>query len=134
MARAAFEEARVTIPPASLFFRTTLEDFELEGVALMSIRKCLVSSQRRAGIRRTWADPDRFDINAARDGESDWVRRGHSQLCRADDGAPWKQKYSFAHGPKGTQQIELADRPQVRLQPGLRGLSSLRWRLVRKSR
>jgi len=80
-----------------------------------------------------WADPDRFEITrrvtAAQIGYGAGI---HS--CVAQMMAPVEAEVFFRSLAQKVHSIELAGRPQLRLQPGLRGLSSLPLRLVRKSR
>jgi len=133
LARAAFEEATRYDSSSQSLFRTTLEDFEFEGVPLMKHQKVLVLIGAAGRDPAKWADPDRFEITrrvtAAQIGYGAGI---HS--CVAQMMARLEAEVFFRSLAQKVRSIELAGAPQVRLQPGLRGLSSLPLRLIRKSR
>jgi len=62
LARAAFEEATRYDSSSQSLFRTTLEDFEFEGVPLAKHQKVLVLIGAAGRDPAKWSDPDRFDI------------------------------------------------------------------------
>jgi cytochrome P450 len=133
LARAAFEEATRYDSSSQSLFRTTVEDFECEGVPLMRHQKVLVLIGAAGRDPAKWADPDRFDImrrvTASQIGYGAGI---HS--CVAQMMARLEAEVFFRSLAQKVHSIEPAGSPQVRLQPGLRGLSSLPLRLIRKSR
>jgi cytochrome P450 len=133
LARAAFEEATRYDSSSQSLFRTTLEDFEFEGVPLMRHQKVLVLIGAAGRDPVKWADPDRFDImRRVTAGQIGYGAGIHS--CVAQMMARLEAEVFFRSLAQKVHSIELAGTPQVRLQPGLRGLSSLPLRLTRKSR
>lgn len=133
LARAAFEEATRYDSSSQSLFRTTVEDFEFEGVPLQRHQKVLVLIGAAGRDPAKWPDPDRFDIlrrvTASQIGYGAGI---HS--CVAQMMARLEAEVFFRSLAQKVHSIELAGPPQVRLQPGLRGLSSLPLRLIRKPR
>jgi 4-methoxybenzoate monooxygenase (O-demethylating) len=132
LARAAFEEATRYDSSSQSLFRTTLEEFDFEGVRLEKHQKVLVLIGAAGRDPAKWADPDRFDITRRVTANQIGYGAGiHS--CVAQMMARLEAEIFFRVLAQKVQSIELAGSPQLRLQPGLRGLSSLPLRLIRKS-
>jgi cytochrome P450 len=133
LARAAFEEATRYDSSSQSLFRTTVEDVEFEGVSLERHQKVLVLIGAAGRDPAKWPNPDRFDIlrrvTASQIGYGAGI---HS--CVAQMMARLEAEVFFRSLAQKVHSIELAGSPQIRLQPGLRGLSSLPLRLTRKSR
>jgi cytochrome P450 len=132
LARAAFEEATRYDSSSQSLFRTTLEAFEFEGVPLGKHQKVLVLIGAAGRDPRKWADPDRFDITRrvtpAQIGYGAGVHSCVAQMMARLEGEVFFQTLA-----RKVEWIELAGPAQLRLQPGLRGLTSLPVRLIRKS-
>jgi 4-methoxybenzoate monooxygenase (O-demethylating) len=131
LARAAFEEATRYDSSSQSLFRTTLEACEFSGVPLDKHQKVLVLLGAAGRDPAKWNDPDKFDIT--RRVTSAQVGYGvgiHS--CIAQMLARLEADVFFRALARKVQSIELAGTPRLRLQPGLRGLSSLPVRLIRK--
>jgi len=132
MARAAFEEATRYDSSSQSLFRTTLEDFELDAVPLRRHQKVLVLIGAAGRDPAKWADPDKFDITRRVTASQIGYGAGiHS--CVAQMMARLEAEVFLRALAQKVERIELTGRPQLRLQPGLRGLSSLPIRLTRKS-
>jgi 4-methoxybenzoate monooxygenase (O-demethylating) len=133
LARAAFEEATRYDSSSQSLFRTTLEDFEFEGAALEKHQKVLVLIGAAGRDPAKWTDPDSFDITRRVTASQIGYGAGiHS--CVAQMMARLEAEVFFRALAQKVRSVELAGSPQLRLQPGLRGLSSLPLRLSRKSR
>jgi cytochrome P450 len=133
LARAAFEEATRYDSSSQSLFRTTLEDCEFAGTTLARHQKVLVliGSAGRDPLR--WSDPDCFDITRRTAGGQIGYGTGiHG--CVAQMMARLEGEVFFQVLAQKVESIEIAGTPQLRLQPGLRGLSSLPLRMTRKSR
>jgi cytochrome P450 len=129
MARAAFEEATRYDSSSQSLFRTTLEDFEFEGVPLARHQKVLVLIGAAGRDPAKWADPDKFDITRrVTAGQIGYGAGIHS--CVAQMMARLEAEVFFRVLARKVEHIELTGPPQLRLQPGLRGLSSLPIRLT----
>jgi len=132
LARAAFEEATRYDSSSQSLFRTTLEDFEFEGVPLAKHQKVLVLIGAAGRDPAKWSDPDRFDITrrvtAAQIGYGAGI---HS--CVAQMMARLEAEVFFQTLARKVARIEVTGPAQLRLQPGLRGLTSLPVRLIRSS-
>jgi 4-methoxybenzoate monooxygenase (O-demethylating) len=133
LARAAFEEATRYDSSSQSLFRTTLEDFEFEGVPLGKHQKVLVLIGAAGRDPAKWTDPDRFDI-ARRVTASQIGYGAGAHSCVAQMMARLEGEVFFRALAQKVDRIEITATPQLRLQPGLRGLSSLPLRLTRKSR
>ena len=132
LARAAFEEATRYDSSSQSLFRTTLDDFDFQGVPLQKHQKVLVLIGAAGRDAAKWADPDRFDITRRVTANQIGYGAGiHS--CVAQMMARLEAEVFFRALAQKVQDIELAGSPTVRLQPGLRGLSTLPLRLTRKS-
>jgi len=124
LARATFEEASL--------FRTTLEAFEFAGVPLGKHQKVLVLIGAAGRDSAKWAHPDVFDITRrVTAGQIGYGAGIHS--CVAQMMARLEAEVFFRALARKVQDIEIVGAPKLRLQPGLRGLSSLPLRLTRKS-
>ena len=129
MARAAFEEATRYDSSSQSLFRTTLEDFEFEAVPLRKHQKVLVLIGAAGRDPAKWTDPDRFDITRRVTASQMGYGAGiHS--CVAQMMARLEAEVFFRALARKVDRIELTGEPQLRLQPGLRGLSSLPLRLT----
>ena len=132
MARAAFEEATRYDSSSQSLFRTTLEDFEFDAVPLQKHQKVLVLIGAAGRDPVKWTDPDKFDITRRVTASQIGYGAGiHS--CVAQMMARLEAEVFFGVLARKVERIELTGTPQLRLQPGLRGLSSLPVRLTRKS-
>jgi cytochrome P450 len=131
LARAAFEEATRYDSSSQSLFRTTLEECEFAGVHLSKHQKVLVLIGAAGRDPAKWPDPDKFDITrrvtAAQVGYGVGIHSCVAQMMARLEGDVF-----FRALARKVQDIELAGPPQLRLQPGLRGLSSLPVRLTRK--
>jgi cytochrome P450 len=131
LARSAFEEATRYDSSSQSLFRTTLDECELAGVRLRKHQKVLVLIGAAGRDPAKWPDPDAFDIT--RRVSSAQIGYGvgiHS--CVAQMMARLEGEVFFRALARKVQDIELVGTPQLRLQPGLRGLSSLPLRLTRR--
>lgn len=132
LARAAFEEATRYDSSSQSLFRTTLHDFDFQGVPLQRHRKVLVLIGAAGRDPARWNDPDRFDITRkVAAGQIGYGAGIHS--CVAQMMARLEAEVFFRALAQKVQHIELTGPGQLRLQPGLRGLSSLPVRLTRKT-
>jgi cytochrome P450 len=132
MARATFEEATRYDSSSQSLFRTTLEDFELEGVPLRKHQKVLVLIGAAGRDPAKWTDPEKFDITRRVTASQIGYGAGiHS--CVAQMMARLEAEVFFRALVRKVERIELTGTPQLRLQPGLRGLSSLPIRLTPRS-
>lgn len=132
LARAAFEEATRYDSSSQSLFRTTLEELEFEGVSLGKHQKVLVLIGAAGRDPRKWTDPERFDITRKVTPSQIGYGAGiHS--CVAQMMARLEAEVFFQVLARKVDRIELTGAPEVRLNPGLRGLKSLPLRLVRRS-
>jgi cytochrome P450 len=132
LARAVFEEATRYDSSSQSLFRTTLEDFEFEGVPLGKHQKVLVLIGAAGRDPAKWADPDRFDITRRVTASQIGYGAGiHS--CVAQMMARLEAEVFFQALARKVERIELTGSAQLRLQPGLRGLTALPMRLTRSS-
>jgi cytochrome P450 len=132
LARAAFEEATRYDSSSQSLFRTTLDELEFEGVAVGKHQKVLVLIGAAGRDPRKWSEPERFDIT--RKVTSSQIGYGagvHS--CVAQMMARLEAEVFFQVLARKVDRIELTGPPEVRLNPGLRGLQTLPLRLVRRS-
>ncbi len=133
LARAAFEEATRYDSSSQSLFRTTLEDVEFEGVPLGKHRKVLVLIGAAGRDPRKWTDPDRFVITRrVAPAQIGYGAGIHS--CVAQMMARLEAEVFFQTLARKVDRIEITGPTQVRLHPGLRGLTRLPLRLTRKSR
>ena len=131
LARAAFEEATRFDSSSQSLFRTTLEDRDFEGVQLQKHQKVLVLLGAAGRDPAKWADPDRFDITRRVTANQIGYGAGiHS--CVAQMLARLEAEVLFSALARKVGSIELTGPTTLRLQPGLRGLTSLPLRLTRQ--
>ena len=133
LARAAFEEATRYDSSSQSLFRTTREAFEFAGVPLGKHQKVLVLIGSAGRDAAKWANPDSFDITRRVTASQIGYGAGpHS--CVAQMMARLEAEVFFRALARKVQDIEIVGPPTLRLNPGLRGLSSLPLRLTRKPR
>lgn len=131
LARAAFEEATRFDSSSQSLFRTTIDAVEFAGVSLQKHQKVLVLIGAAGRDATKWTNPDVFDITRRVTGSQIGYGAGvHS--CIAQMMARLEAEVFFRALARKVQDIEIVGQPQLRLQPGLRGLSSLPLRLTRK--
>jgi cytochrome P450 len=132
LARAAFEEATRYDSSSQSLFRTTLEDCDFQGVPLKKHQKVLVLLGAAGRDPAQWPDPDRFDITRrVTPGQIGYGAGIHS--CVAQMLARLEAEVFFRALARKVQDIEPTGPATLRLQPGLRGLSSLPLRLTRRT-
>jgi cytochrome P450 len=132
IARAAFEEATRYDSSSQSLFRTTLEELEFAGVPLGKYQKVLVLIGAAGRDSAKWANPDVFDITRrVTAGQIGYGAGIHS--CVAQMMARLEAEVFLRALARKVQDIEIVGPSKLRLQPGLRGLSSLPLRLTRKS-
>ena len=132
LARAAFEEATRYDSSSQSLFRTTMEDVEFAGVPLARHQKVLVLIGAAGRDPAKWTNPDSFDITRRVTGSQIGYGAG-AHSCVAQMMARLEGEIFFRALARKVQDIEIVGPPQLRLQPGLRGLSSLPLRLTRKA-
>lgn len=132
LARAAFEEATRYDSSSQSLFRTTMEDVEFAGVPLARHQKVLVLIGAAGRDPAKWTNPDSFDITRRVTGAQIGYGAG-AHSCVAQMMARLEGEIFFRALARKVQDIEIVGPPQLRLQPGLRGLSSLPLRLTRKA-
>jgi cytochrome P450 len=131
LARAAFEEATRYDSSSQSLFRTTVEAFEFAGVPIEKHQKVLVLIGAAGRDSAKWVDPDTFDITRkVTAGQIGYGAGVHS--CVAQMMARLEAEVFFRALARKVQDIEIVGTPQLRLQPGLRGLSTMPIRLTRK--
>src|SRR5260370_6187764 len=132
LARSAFEEATRFDSSSQSLFRTTLEDLEFQGVRLQRHQKVLVLIGAAGRDGAKWTDADHFDITRrVTAGQIGYGAGIHS--CVAQMMARLEAEVFFHALARKVQDIEVVGPARVRLQPGLRGLTSLPLRLTRKT-
>jgi len=131
LARSAFEEATRFDSSSQSLFRTTLEDIDFQGVSLQKHQKVLVLLGAAGRDPSQWVDADRFDITRRVTAHQIGYGAGiHS--CVAQMMARLEAEVFFGALARKVESIELTGPAILRLQPGLRGLTSLPLRLKRK--
>jgi cytochrome P450 len=131
LARAAFEEATRYDSSSQSLFRTTVDAVEFAGAPLQKYQKVLVLIGAAGRDATKWTHPDTFDIARRLTGSQIGYGAGvHS--CIAQMMARLEGEVFFRALARKVQDIEIVGQSQLRLQPGLRGLSSLPLRLTRK--
>lgn len=129
LARAAFEEATRFDSSSQSLFRTTLDDFEYAGAQLGRHVKVLVLVGSAGRDPRKWTDPDRFDIS--RKVSASQVGYGAGiHACVAQMMARLEGEVFFRALARKVDRLEVVGTPQLRLNPGLRGLTSLPLKLT----
>jgi cytochrome P450 len=129
LARAAFEEATRFDSSSQSLFRTTLADVDFQGVPLLKHQKVLVLIGAAGRDPAKWPEPDRFDI-ARRVTVSQIGYGAGIHSCVAQMMARLEGEVFFRSLARKVRDIELVGPAILRLQPGLRGLSSLPLRLT----
>jgi len=130
-ARAAFEEATRFDSSSQSLFRTTLDEVDFQGVRLGKHQKVLVLLGAASRDPAKWSDPDRFDITRRVTASQIGYGAGiHS--CVAQMMARLEAEVFLHTLARKVEDIELQGPATLRLQPGLRGLSSLPVRLTRR--
>lgn len=132
LARAAFEEATRYDSSSQSLFRTTVEAVEFAGMPLAKHQKVLVLIGAAGRDPAKWANPDSFDIARRVTGAQIGYGAG-AHSCVAQMMARLEGEVFFRTLARKVQDIEIVGPSQLRLQPGLRGLSSLPLRLTRKA-
>jgi len=131
LARSAFEEATRYDSSSQSLFSTTIEAFEYADVPLGKYQKVLVLIGAAGRDPAKWANPDTFDITRkVTAGQIGYGAGPHS--CVAQMMARLEAEVFFRALARKVQDIEIVGTPTLRLNPGLRGLSSLPLRLTRK--
>jgi 4-methoxybenzoate monooxygenase (O-demethylating) len=129
LARAAFEEATRWDSSSQSLFRTTLADVDYAGASLGRHSKVLVLIGAAGRDPRKWADPDRFDITrrvtSAQVGYGAGIHSCVAQMMARLEGEVFFQTLA-----RKVMRLEPAGPSTLRLNPGLRGLTSLPLRLV----
>lgn len=132
LARAAFEEATRYDSSSQSLFRTTVEAFDFAGASLSKHQKVLTLIGAAGRDPAKWANPDKFDIT--RRVTSAQIGYGAGiHACVAQMMARLEAEVFFRTLGRKVDRIELTGPSQLRLQPGLRGLSSLPIRVTRKA-
>ncbi|HMA00169.1 MAG TPA: cytochrome P450, partial [Steroidobacteraceae bacterium] len=132
LARSAFEEATRFDSSSQSLFRTTLEDCEFQGVQLRKHQKVLVLIGAAGRDPAKWADADRFDITRrVAAGQIGYGAGIHS--CVAQMMARLEAEVFLRALARKVRDIEVIGPARLRLQPGLRGLTSLPLRLTRNT-
>ena len=131
LARAAFEEATRYDSSSQSLFRTTSDACEFAGVQLDKHQKVLVLIGSAGRDPAKWVNPYTFDITRRVTAAQIGYGAGpHS--CVAQMMARLEAEVFFRTLARKVQDIEIVGTPTLRLDPGLRGLSSLPLRLTRK--
>jgi cytochrome P450 len=131
LARAAFEEATRFDSSSQSLFRTTLEAVDFQGVPLGKHQKLLVLIGAAGRDPAKWSEPDRFDITRRVSASQIGYGAGiHS--CVAQMLARLEAEVFLRTLAVKVQDIALEGPATLRLQPGLRGLTSLPLRLTRR--
>ncbi|HVY34437.1 MAG TPA: cytochrome P450 [Caulobacteraceae bacterium] len=131
LARAAFEEATRFDSSSQSLIRTTLRAAEFQGVQLAKHAKVMVFIGSAGRDPAQWDEPDRFDIRRRNPGQMGYGVGVHS--CVAQMLARLEGDVFFTALAKAVDGLEAAGPAALRLNPGLRGLSSLPIRLTSKA-
>ena len=123
LARAAFEEATRYDSSSQSLFRTTQREFEFAGAQLGRHEKVLVLVGSAGRDPARWDDPDRFDIRRKLTGQIGYGTGIHG--CVAQMMARLEGEVFFRNLATKVETLEAAGPSALRLNPGLRGLSSL---------
>lgn len=123
LARAAFEEATRYDSSSQSLFRTTLREVEFAGAQLGKHEKVLVLIGSAGRDPARWEDPDRFDIRRRITGQMGYGTGIHG--CVAQMMARLEGEVFFRALATRVETLESAGEAMLRLNPGLRGLSSL---------
>jgi len=123
LARAAFEEATRYDSSSQSLFRTTLRAVEFAGAQLARHEKVLVLVGSAGRDPARWDDPDRFDIRRKLNGQIGYGTGIHG--CVAQMMARLEGEVFFQNLATKVKTLEAAGPSALRLNPGLRGLSTL---------
>jgi hypothetical protein len=123
LARAAFEEATRYDSSSQSLFRTTLRAVEFAGAQLAKHEKVLVLVGSAGRDPARWDDPDRFDIRRKLNGQIGYGTGIHG--CVAQMMARLEGEVFFRNLATKVKTLEAAGASALRLNPGLRGLSTL---------
>jgi cytochrome P450 len=123
LARAAFEEATRYDSSSQSLFRTTLRAVEFAGAQLGKHEKVLVLVGSAGRDPARWDDPDRFDIRRKLNGQIGYGTGIHG--CVAQMMARLEGEVFFQNLATKVKTLEAAGPSALRLNPGLRGLSTL---------
>ena len=123
LARAAFEEATRYDSSSQSLFRTTTEDFEFEGQRLGKHEKVLVLIGSAGRDPLAWEEPDRFDIRRRITRQIGYGAGPHA--CVAQMMARLEGEVFFRTLAEKIDRLETDGPSELRLHPGLRGLTSL---------
>jgi cytochrome P450 len=123
LARAAFEEATRYDSSSQSLFRTTLRAVEFAGAQLEKHEKVLVLVGSAGRDPARWDDPDRFDIRRKLNGQIGYGTGIHG--CVAQMMARLEGEVFFRNLATKVKTLEAAGPSALRLNPGLRGLSTL---------
>jgi cytochrome P450 len=123
LARAAFEEATRYDSSSQSLFRTTLRPVEFAGASLGKHEKVLVLVGSAGRDPARWDEPERFDIRRKLNSQIGYGAGIHG--CVAQMMARMEGEVFFQTLATKVKTLEAAGPPALRLNPGLRGLSSL---------
>ncbi|SFF78929.1 hypothetical protein SAMN05518801_101537 [Novosphingobium sp. CF614] len=123
LARAAFEEATRYDSSSQSLFRTTTQAFEFAGQQLDKHEKVLVLIGSASRDPAVWDEPDRFDIRRRISHQIGYGTGIHG--CVAQMMARLEGEVFFRAIAEKVRTLEPTGPSQLRLVPGLRGLSSL---------
>jgi cytochrome P450 len=130
LARNAFEEATRYDSSSQSLFRTTTEAFEFEGQQLGKHEKMLVLIGSAGRDPAVWDQPDNFDIRRRLAHQVGYGTGIHG--CVAQMMARLEGEVFFRALAAKARTLELTGPSELRLVPGLRGLSRLPMALTRK--
>lgn len=123
LARAAFEEATRYDSSSQSLFRTTTQAFEFAGQQLGKHEKVLVLIGSAGRDPAVWDEPDRFDIRRRISHQIGYGTGIHG--CVAQMMARLEGEVFFRTIAEKVHMLEPTGPSELRLVPGLRGLSSL---------
>ena len=123
LARAAFDEATRYDSSSQSLIRTTLHETEFAGVKMGKYDKVIVFLGSAGRDPAFWDQPDTFDIRRRLAGQMGYGVGIHG--CVAQMLARLEGEVFFNALARGVTELEATGPGQLRLNPGLRGLSSL---------
>jgi cytochrome P450 len=123
LARGAFEEATRFDSSSPSLFRTTTKEFAFEGQRLEKHQKIMVFIASAGRDPAQWDDPESFRIDRRIVGQIGFGWGIHA--CVAQVMARLEAEVFFQSLAKQVKAIEADGHAELRLVPGLRGLSSL---------
>jgi cytochrome P450 len=128
LVRGAFEEVLRFESPIQTFFRTTTRPIEVAGTQLDEGLKVLLFLGAANRDPRKWENPDRFDVTRKATGHVAFGTGIHG--CVGQAMARLEAEIVLGTLLKRVAKIELAGKPQWRLNNSLHGLSSLPLRVA----